>query len=41
MAGGRTFRYEINKLIISFWNNEELPVDWKDSVIVPIYKEGR
>jgi hypothetical protein len=41
MAGGRTFRYEIHKLIISFWNDEELPVDWEDSVIVPTYKEGR
>ena len=39
-AGGRTFRYEIHKLIISIWNKEELPEDWKESVIVPIYKWG-
>jgi hypothetical protein len=24
-TGGRTIRYEIHKLIISFWNKEELP----------------
>jgi hypothetical protein len=24
-AGGGTIRYEINKLIISIWNKEELP----------------
>jgi hypothetical protein len=23
-----------------FWNKEELPEDWKGSVIVPIYTEG-
>ena len=39
-AGGRTFRYEIHKLIISIWNKEELPEEWKESVIVPIYKWG-
>jgi hypothetical protein len=24
-AGGRTIRYEINKLVTSIWNKEELP----------------
>jgi len=28
-AGGRTIRYEINKSIISVWNKEELPEEWK------------
>ena len=28
-AGGRKIRYEIHKLIISVWNNEELPEEWK------------
>jgi len=22
------------------WNKEELPEDWKESIIVPIYKKG-
>jgi len=34
-AEGRTIHYEIHKLIISIWNKE-----WKESIIVPIYKEG-
>jgi len=33
-TGGRTIRYEIHKLIISFWNKEELPEEWKESIIV-------
>ena len=39
-AGGLTIRFENHKLIISIWNKEELPEDWKDSIIVPIYKKG-
>jgi len=39
-AGGRTNRGEIHKLIISTWNKEELPDEWKESIIVHIYKKG-
>jgi hypothetical protein len=39
-AGGRIIRSEIHKLIISIWNKEEFPVEWKESVIVPICKKG-
>ena len=39
-AGGRTIRCAIHKLIISIWNKEELPEEWKGSIIVPIHKEG-
>jgi len=39
-AGGRTVHCEIRKLIISIWNKEELPEEWKESIIVPIYKKG-
>jgi hypothetical protein len=28
----------MHKLIISIWNKEELPEEWKESIIVPIYK---
>ena len=38
-AGGKTIRGEIHKLIISIWNKEELPDEWKESIIVPIYKK--
>jgi hypothetical protein len=24
----------------SIWNKEEVPEQWKESVIVPVYKEG-
>ena len=39
-AGGRKIRCEIHKLIISIWNEEELPEEWKELIIVPIYKKG-
>ena len=41
-AGGRTIRCAIYKLIISIWNKEEMPEEWKESIIhvVPIHKKG-
>jgi hypothetical protein len=39
-AGGRTIRFEIHKFLNSICNKEELPEEWKESVIVPIYKKG-
>ena len=39
-AGGRIIRSEIHKLINSIWSKEELPEDWKEPIIVPIYKKG-
>jgi len=39
-AGGRTIFCAIHKLIISIWNKEELPEEWKESIIVPIYNKG-
>jgi hypothetical protein len=37
-AGGETLRSEIHKLINSIWNKEELPDQWKESIIVPVHK---
>jgi hypothetical protein len=37
-AGGETLYSEIHRLISSTWNKEELPQQWKESIIVPIYK---
>ena len=39
-AGGGTICHEIHKLIVSIWNKEELPEEWKELSIVPIYKKG-
>ena len=39
-AGGRTICYEIHKLIVSIWNKEELPEQWQELIIVPMYKKG-
>jgi hypothetical protein len=38
-ARGRTLRSEIHKLIDSTWSKEELPEEWRESIIVPIYKK--
>jgi hypothetical protein len=37
-AGGEMFA--IHKLIKSIWNKEELPDQWKESVIVPVHRKG-
>ena len=39
-AGDKTICQEIHKLIVSIWNKEELPEEWKESIIVPIYTKG-
>jgi len=39
-VANRTIHFEIHKLINSIWSEEELPVEWKVSITVPIYKKG-
>jgi hypothetical protein len=39
-AGDRTIHSDIHKLIISTWNKQKLPEEWKELIIVPIYKKG-
>jgi hypothetical protein len=39
-AAGKILLSEIHKLINSVWNKEELPDQWKESIIVPIQKTG-
>ena len=39
-AGGRTISLEIHKLITSIWKKEQLPEEWKESIIIPIHKKG-
>jgi hypothetical protein len=38
-AVGETLYYEVHSFICCIWN-EELPLQWKESIIVPIYKKG-
>jgi hypothetical protein len=40
-AGGTTLLSEIHKFINSTVNKEELPQQWKESIIVPIYKQNK
>jgi hypothetical protein len=37
---GETLCSAIHKLICSIWNKEELPQQWKESIIIPIHKKG-
>jgi hypothetical protein len=40
-AGGETLCSEIRRLICSVWDKAELPQQWKESIIVLIYKKKR
>jgi len=37
---GKTILCQIHKLTIFIWNKEELSEEWKESIILPIYKKG-
>jgi hypothetical protein len=39
-AGDETLQSEIHKIINFIWSEEELAEQWKESIIVPIYKKG-
>jgi hypothetical protein len=39
-ASGEILYSEIHRLNCSIWNKEELPQQWKECIIVPIYKKG-
>jgi hypothetical protein len=39
-AGGEILFLVINKLINSIWDQEELPEQCKEPIIVPIYRKG-
>jgi len=39
-VGGTTIRSVIHNLINSIWNKEELPEEWMELIIAPVYKKG-
>jgi hypothetical protein len=39
-AEGEILLSAIHKLINSIWNKEQLPDQWKESIIVPVHKKG-
>jgi hypothetical protein len=39
-AGMKALHSEIHKLIKLIWNKEELPHQWKESIVIPIYRKG-
>jgi hypothetical protein len=39
-AGFQTLHSEVHKLVTSALNKEELPHQWKEFPIVPVYKKG-
>jgi hypothetical protein len=39
-AGCEILCSDINEFICSIWNKEEMPQQWKESIVVPIYKKG-
>jgi hypothetical protein len=39
-AEGEILCSEIYRLICFIWNTEELPQQWKESIIVPTHKKG-
>ena len=39
-AESSTIRCAIHKHIIAVWNKEELPGEWKESIMVPVHKKG-
>jgi hypothetical protein len=38
-TGSETLCSEIHRPIYSIWNKEELPQQWKESIIIPIHKK--
>jgi hypothetical protein len=39
-AGGEILVSAIHKLVKLVWNKQELPDQWKESIIVPVHKRG-
>jgi len=38
--GGRTLKQKLYKLILITWHKEQLPQQWNEGIICPVYKKG-
>jgi len=38
--GGRTLKQRIYRLITMTWKKEQLPSQWNEGIICPVYKRG-
>ena len=39
--GGKRLQEKLHELIVDIWKKEQMPQNWKDAIIVPIFKKGR
>lgn len=38
--GGNALWFQLHELILKIWNTEQVPDEWKDGIICPLYKKG-
>ena len=38
--GGRALRQKLHKLILMIWNNQQLPQQWNEGTVCPVYERG-
>jgi len=38
--GGYILKHRMYKLVLLIWNKEQLPTEWLQGIICPIYKKG-
>ncbi|KAI5707898.1 hypothetical protein M8J77_012165 [Diaphorina citri] len=39
-AGGEVLVMRLHKLILEIWEKEEMPDDWKEAIVIPVFKKG-